>query len=74
MLLYEFLKEHKRVESQQTMIAELKRDFQMVSAQQQKEFQILSAQLKEQASQIERVSARIKLNRPAAKQVVLTAP
>jgi hypothetical protein len=37
MLLNEFLKEHKKVE-EQVMIAELKRDFQMVSAQHQKKF------------------------------------
>jgi len=64
MLLNEFLKEHKRVEQQQATITELKRDFQMVSAQQQKEIQILSAQLKEQAAQIQKVSAQVEMGKP----------
>ena len=33
MLLNEFLNEHKEIEEQRVMVAELKRDFQMVSAQ-----------------------------------------
>src|SRR5215211_7086076 len=64
MLLNEFLKEHKRVAEQRATITELKRDFQMVSAQQQKEIQILSAQLKEQAAQIQKVSAQVEMGKP----------
>ena len=60
MLLNEFLKEHKEVEEQWVMIAELKRDFQMVSAQHQKEIQLLTEQLTEQAVQIQRVRAQLK--------------
>ena len=69
MLLNEFFKEHKKVEEQQTTITELKRDFQMVSARQHEEIQILSAQLKEQAAQIQKVSAQIEMSRPAARVV-----
>jgi hypothetical protein len=73
MLLNEFLKEHKKVEEQQATMTELKRDFQMVSAQQQNEIQILSAQLKEQAAQIQKVSAQVQMSQPATK-VVLSNP
>jgi DNA-directed RNA polymerase specialized sigma54-like protein len=66
MLLNEFLKEHKRME-------ELKSDFQATIAQQQKEIQALTAQLKEQATQIQKVSARIETSGPAPK-VVLNNP
>ena len=58
MLLNEFLKEHKKVE-------ELKNDFQATVARQQKEIQALTAQLKEQAAQIQKVSAQIEMSRPA---------
>jgi hypothetical protein len=65
MLLNEFLKEHKKVEEQQATIAELKstvaeqrKDFEAISAQQHKEIQALTASLKEQASQIQKVNAR----------------
>jgi hypothetical protein len=61
MLLNEFLKEHKKVEEQQASIAELK----STVALQQKEMQVLTVQLKEQAAQIQRVSAQIKLNKAA---------
>lgn len=60
MLLNEFLKEHKKVEEQRVMIAELKRDFQMVSAQHRKEIQLLTEQLRKQAAQIQRVRAQLK--------------
>jgi hypothetical protein len=73
MLLNEFLKEHKKVEEQQATMTELKRDFQMVSAQQQNEIQILSAQLKEQAAQIEKVSAQVEMRKPTTK-VALNKP
>jgi septal ring factor EnvC (AmiA/AmiB activator) len=66
MLLNEFLKEHKKVEEQQATIAELKstvaeqrKDFEAVSAQQHKEIQALTASFKEQASQIQKVSAQV---------------
>ena len=69
MLLNEFLKEHKQVEAQQATIAELK----STVAQQQKGMDILTAQLKEQAAQIQKVSAEFEVSKPAAK-VVLKNP
>jgi uncharacterized coiled-coil protein SlyX len=68
MLLNEFLKEHKRVEAQQATIAELK----STVAQQQKGMEVLTAQLKEQAAQIQKVSAQIEASKPAPKVVVNT--
>ena len=62
MLLNEFLKEHKKVE-------QLKNDFKATVAQQQKEIQALTAQLKEQAAQIQKVSAQAEMNEPARKVV-----
>jgi len=62
MLLNEFLKEHKRVEQQQTSISQLK-----------SEMQTMVAQLKEQAAQIQKVSAQVQMNK-AAPQVVANKP
>jgi hypothetical protein len=59
MLLNEFLKEHKRVEELQATVA-----------QQQKGMEILTAQLKEQAAQIQRVSAQLEMKQPTANVVV----
>ncbi len=67
MLLNEFLKEHKRVEAQQHNIADLK----STVALQRKEMQVLTAQLKEQASQIQQVSAQLELNKSAARTVAI---
>jgi hypothetical protein len=63
MLLNEFLKEHKKVE-------QLKSDYQATVAHQQKEIEFLTAQLKEQAAQIQKVSAHVEMSKPAAKVVV----
>jgi Chaperone of endosialidase len=69
MLLNEFLKEHKKVEEQQATIGEL----QSTAAQQQKGMEVLTAQLKEQAAQIQKVSAQLEVRKPAP-QVVATKP
>jgi hypothetical protein len=65
MLLNEFLKEHKKVDEQQASIADLK----STVALQQKEMQVLTAQLKEQAAQIQKVSAQVEASKPAPKVV-----
>jgi trimeric autotransporter adhesin len=62
MLLNEFLKEHRRVEELQATVA-----------QQQKGMELLAAQLKEQAAQIQKVSAQIETSKPAP-QVVASTP
>jgi hypothetical protein len=73
MLLNEFLKEHKRVEEQQATIAELEGDAarqEKISAQQQKQIAALTAAMKEQAAQIQRVSAQLELTKPASHTVL----
>jgi hypothetical protein len=62
MLLNEFLKEHRRVKEQGATIAELK-----------KEIAGLAATVKEQAAQIQKVSAQIEVNK-SAPQVVVNTP
>jgi hypothetical protein len=62
MLLNEFLKEHRKVE-------DLKKDFQATVAQQQKEIAALAATVKEQATQIQKVSAQLEASRPAPQVV-----
>jgi trimeric autotransporter adhesin len=62
MLLNEFLKEHKKVQNLETTVA-----------QQQKGMEVLTAQLKEQAAQIQKVSAQLEVNK-AAPQVVANKP
>ena len=59
MLLNEFLKEHKKVQSLETTVA-----------QQQKGMEVLTAQLKEQAAQIQKVSAQVEMAKPATKVAV----
>ena len=62
MLLNEFLKQHKKVENLEATVA-----------QQQKGMEVLTAQLKEQAAQIQKVSAQLEVNKPAP-QVVANKP
>ena len=62
MLLNEFLKEHKKVQSLEATVA-----------QQAKGMEVLTAQLKEQAAQIQKVSAQLEVNKPAP-QVVTNKP
>jgi hypothetical protein len=59
MLVNEFLKEHKKVQDLETTVA-----------QQQKGMEVLMTQLKQQAAQIEKVSAQLEMTKPAAKVVV----
>ena len=62
MLLNEFLKEHKKVQALEATVA-----------QQQKGMEVLTAQLKEQAAQIQKVSAQVQMSKPAP-QVVANKP
>ncbi len=75
MLLNEFLKERKKVEDQHETIAQLKSDatkeeaarieLKSTVAQQQKAMEVVTAQLKEQAAQIQRVSAQLAAASPS---------
>ena len=62
MLLNEFLKEHRKVQ-----------DLEGTVAQQHKGIELLTAQLKEQAAQIEKVSAQVRMDKPVTR-VVLNNP
>jgi uncharacterized coiled-coil protein SlyX len=73
MLLNEFLKEHRKVQEQEATIAELKSiaaKQEMINAQQQREVKALTATLREQASQIQKVSAQLELEKVSAQTVV----
>jgi septal ring factor EnvC (AmiA/AmiB activator) len=70
MLLNEFLKEHKQFKEQQAIITDLR----STVASQQKQLKTAIAQLKEQAAQIQKVSARIEVSRPTAQQLALKIP
>jgi hypothetical protein len=59
MLLNEFLKEHRKVEQLEAN-----------AANQQKEIKALTASLKEQAAQIQKVSAQLELNKPEPRTVL----
>ena len=69
MLLNEFLKAHRKIEQQEATIAQQKKEFDRTIAQQQKEITALTASLREQASQIQRVSAALAASK-SAPQVV----
>ena len=62
MLLNEFLKEHRKVEKLEAMVAP-----------QQKRMELLTAQLKEQAAQIQKVSDQLELRKPAPQMACLPA-
>jgi len=59
MLLNESLKEHKKLE-----------ELQKIVAQQQMGMETLNAQLKEQAAQIQKVCTHLEMSQPATKVVV----
>src|SRR5438094_2375979 len=73
MLLNEFLKAHRKVEEQEATITQLKKDFQVASAEQQTEIELLTAQVKDQAAQIQKVSAQIEVG-SSTPQVVTNKP
>jgi hypothetical protein len=62
MLLNEFLKEHKKVQQQEATITQLKKDFGATIAQ-------LTARLDEQATQIQKVTARIDVAEPTLRVI-----
>ena len=79
MLLNEFLKEHRRVEQQRkleqekTTIAQLKSAVakqEATATEQQKEIAALTTNLKEEAAQIQKVSAQVKVSKPALQTVL----
>jgi hypothetical protein len=76
MLLNEFLKEHRTVQElkstivkQEATLAKQQKDFQTTTAQQRMEIKTLAASMKEQASQIQKVSDELELRKPASQTV-----
>jgi hypothetical protein len=65
MLLNEFLKEHRKVEEQQVTITQVESTL----AKQEGTIAALTATVKEQASQIQKVSAQLAFSKPAAQVV-----
>jgi len=64
MLLNEFLKEHRKVEQQESTIRQLKNDLQATAARQQRQIEALTAGL-------QKVSAQLEASKPAP-QIVLS--
>ena len=69
MLLNEFLKEHKTVQEQGATITQQRKDFEAAIAQWQKEIEALAATVKQQAAQIQKVSAQLEASKPAPQVV-----
>jgi septal ring factor EnvC (AmiA/AmiB activator) len=72
MLLNEFLKEHRKVEQQEAIIAQVKSNAakqESTITLQQEEIKTLTASLKEQASQIQKVSDQLELSKRAPQVV-----
>ena len=72
MLLNEFLKEHRKVEAQQSEIDKQEAtmtEVRSIIAQQQEGMEVLAMRLEEQASQIQKVSAQIGVSKPATQTV-----
>ncbi len=66
MLLNEFLKEHHKVQEQEALMAQLRSN----DAEQQQDIKALAATVKEQAAQIQKVSAQLQMSRPVLQTVV----
>ena len=69
MLLNEFIKEHQTVQELKSIVAKQE----ATATQQQTEIKALPASLKEQATQIQKVSAQIEVTKPAP-QVLVNNP
>lgn len=70
MLLNEFLKEHRRVEELKSAMAQQRKDFEAAIVRQQKTTEALVARLNEQEARIEKVSAQVKMRKPASQMLV----
>jgi small-conductance mechanosensitive channel len=62
MLLNEFLKEHRKVEQQESTIRQLKNDLQATAAHQEEQIEALTASL-------QKMSAQVEMGRPAPQVV-----
>jgi Chaperone of endosialidase len=69
MLLNEFLKQHRKVQGIEVSIAQQKKDFESRISHNDKEIQSLATSVREQAAQIQKVSARLEAGKPAPQVV-----
>ncbi len=69
MLLNEFLKQHRKVQGMEVIVSQQKQDFEATVAQQEKEIKSITASLREEATQIQRVNARVGLSKTASQVV-----
>jgi uncharacterized coiled-coil protein SlyX len=77
MLLNEFLKQHRaflegrrKVEKLEASLLRQEKDFEMVIAEQQQQIKALTASVKEQAAQIQKVSAQLEVSKSASRTVL----
>jgi hypothetical protein len=70
MLLNEFLKEHRKVEEQATMLAQQKKDFDRTVSRQQSEIETLAVTVKAQAAGLQKVSEQLAITKPASRMVL----
>jgi hypothetical protein len=69
MLLNEFLKEHKKLQQLEVAVAQQRNDFDASIAELKKEIASVVARSKNQDARIQRVSAQVKLNKPATQKI-----
>ncbi len=69
MLLNELLKEQRKVQEMEVIVAQQKKDFEAIIAQRKKEIKSLTASLREQATQLQKVSAQLEASKPAPQVV-----
>jgi hypothetical protein len=74
MLLNEFLKQHRKVQGMELIMAQQKKDFETTSAQQEKEIKSITASLRENAAQIQNVSARLATASPSRSGLEASKP
>ena len=70
MLLNEFLKEYRKVQALEATVARQEKDSQANASKQQHEIDSLRAALKEQAAQIQKVSAELDVDKTAPQMVL----
>jgi hypothetical protein len=70
MVLNEFLKERRKMEKLEATVARQQKDFEAIAAEQEKEIHALTATVKEQASQIQKVSAGLEVIGPHSRTVL----
>jgi hypothetical protein len=74
MLLNEFLKQHRKVQGIEAIVAQQRKDFEATFVQQEKEIKSIAASLREQAAEIQQVSAQLGLREPTAQMVANQPP